>query len=142
MPIRLSKEHLGEVLAHARGDYPHECCGVLLGSAAGDEKVVASVHRLENVHEEGHERRYLISPDAMFRVEKEARAAGQSILGFYHSHPDHPAKPSEYDRDWAWPWYSYIIVAVAKGEPGEVTCWTLEDDRGAFQSEEIRTGDF
>lgn len=137
MSIRLSSEQMDAILAHAREDYPHECCGVMLGSASGDDKTVAAIRRLENVHEEGHERRFLISPESMFRVERDARAAGQSVLGFYHSHPDHPARPSEYDREWAWPWYSYIIVAVAKGEPGDVTCWTLDDDRGAFQAEEM-----
>jgi proteasome lid subunit RPN8/RPN11 len=91
---------------------------------------------MPNVHEEGHERRYLISPDAMFRLDREARAAGLQILGFYHSHPDHPAQPSEYDREWAWPWYSYIIISVLKGVPGVMTCWTLKDDRMAFEIEE------
>ena len=135
MSIRLSDGHLTEILAHAKEDYPRECCGVLLGAATGDNKAVAAIRQLENVHEEGHERRYLISPESMFQIERDARSAGQNILGFYHSHPDHPAIPSEYDREWAWPWYSYIIVAVTNGEPGDVTCWTLEDDRGAFQAE-------
>src|SRR5688572_14080146 len=111
MPIRLSEPHLAEINAHAREDYPYECCGVMLGSAVGDEKTVAAIRRLENVHDEGHERRFLISADAMFHVERDAREARLEILGFYHSHPDHPAQPSEYDREWAWPWYSYIIVA-------------------------------
>lgn len=137
MPIRLSDSLAAAIRAHAARDYPYECCGVLLGRVEGDTKIVTEVRALENVHDEGHERRYLISGEAMFRVEKEARANGLKTLGFYHSHPDHPARPSEYDREWAWPWYSYIIVAVASGEPQRMTCWTLDDDRQAFQRETI-----
>ncbi len=136
--IRLSEALRQEIRAHAARDYPHECCGVLLGTSEGDDKTVIELRPLENVHEEGHERRYLISPEQMFRLEREARSARWKILGFYHSHPDHPARPSEYDRDWAWPWYSYIITAVASGAPTEMTCWVLQEDRGSFQEEEIR----
>jgi proteasome lid subunit RPN8/RPN11 len=135
--IHLSEALNHSIREHGQKDYPHECCGVLLGTFKGDDKTVISLKALPNVHEEGHERRYLIAPDEMFRLDKEARAAGQSILGFYHSHPDHPARPSEYDREWAWPWYSYIIVSVVKGESKEMTCWALNEDRAAFDAEEI-----
>jgi proteasome lid subunit RPN8/RPN11 len=137
MAIRLSSEQMDEILAHARADYPHECCGVLLGSAKGDDKTVTAVRRVDNTHEEGHERRFLISADAMYQVERDARQSGSSVLGFYHSHPDHPARPSGYDREWAWPWYSYIIVNVTRGEPGDLTCWTLEDEDAEFEAEEV-----
>jgi proteasome lid subunit RPN8/RPN11 len=137
VPIRLSDSLGAAIRAHAARDYPHECCGVLLGQVEGETKIVTEMRALENVHEEGHERRYLISPEAMFRVEREARANGLKTLGFYHSHPDHPARPSEYDREWAWPWYSYIIVAVVRGESQQMTCWTLDDDRQTFQEEAI-----
>lgn len=134
--IRLSDALETEIRAHAARDYPHECCGVLLGSLDGNTKVVETLRALPNVHAEGHERRYLIAPEEMFQLEREARAGGHKILGFYHSHPDHPARPSEYDRDWAWPWYSYLIVAVAQGEPQQMTGWTLDDDRTTFHPEE------
>lgn len=137
MPIRLSSAQMDAILAHARDDYPYECCGVMVGSAKGDVKTVETVRRLPNVHDDGHERRFLIAPESMYEVERDARAAGQEILGFYHSHPDHPAQPSEYDREWAWPWYSYIIVSVQKGEPADVTNWTLREDRTAYEAEEI-----
>ncbi len=140
MAIRLNPAQEIEILAHAAREYPYECCGVLLGQVEAETKVVTALKPLANVHEEGHERRYLIAPDEMFRLEREARAERIKILGFYHSHPDHPARPSEYDREWAWPWYSYIIVTVAKGIPGEMMCWTLDDDRQAFEVEEIGTG--
>ncbi len=136
MAIRLSDELIEAIREHARQDYPYECCGVLLGNVEGETKRVSALRPMSNVHEEGHERRYLISPDAMFRLEREARATGLQILGFYHSHPDHPAQPSEYDREWAWTWYTYIIVSVQRGEPGEMTFWMLQDDRMAFVREQ------
>lgn len=157
--VQLSDGVEADIRAHAARDYPYECCGVLLGTVEKETevrtplklgalvqvkqvlerevKVVTALRAMPNVHAEGHERRYLISPEEMFQLERDSRASGLKILGFYHSHPDHPARPSEYDREWAWPWYSYIIVAVAKGEPQAITCWTLDDDRGAFQEEEI-----
>ncbi len=135
--IRLSEPLLRQLREHGVSEYPYECCGVLLGSADGNTKTVTELRPVKNVHEEGHERRFLISPHDMFGIEREARALGVKVLGFYHSHPDHPARPSEYDRDWAWPWYSYIITSVASGEPGDTTCWTLREDRSAFTQEEI-----
>lgn len=136
MAIRLSKAVADEIRAHAAHDYPYECCGVLLGEVQGTLKVVTAIKPLENVHEEGHERRFRIDEKAMFQLMREERAGGPKILGFYHSHPDHPARPSGYDLEWASPWYSYIIVAVAKGTPQEMTCWTLNDDGQAFEPEE------
>lgn len=156
MAIRLSEPLEAEIRAHAARDFPYECCGVLLGAveremlmthhpedadtcdmevAPVEVKEVRRLQALPNVHEDGHERRFLIAPEEMFRLEREARAGGLKILGFYHSHPNHPARPSEYDRDWAWPWYSYIIVNSTEGETGDMTFWTLDEDRGAFQPE-------
>ncbi len=109
----------------------------MLGTIEGDLKVVRKLNEIPNVHEDGHERRYLISPDEMFRLEREARSGGLKILGFYHSHPDHPARPSGYDRDWAWPWYSYIIVSSRQGVTGEMTCWELDEERNAFAAEKL-----
>jgi proteasome lid subunit RPN8/RPN11 len=139
MAIRLSDKLAEAIWEHARRDYPYECCGVLLGTVEGETKHVSALRPMPNAHEEGHERRYLIAPEEMFRLERETRDAGLQILGFYHSHPDHPAQPSEYDREWAWPWYTYIIVSIHTGEPGDMTCWSLRDDRSAFESEERLT---
>ena len=138
MPIRLSSALEAEIRDHGARDYPYECCGVLLGDVERGTgvKVVQGLKPLPNVHEEGHERRFLIAPEEMLALERAARAGGPKVLGFYHSHPDHPARPSDYDRDWAWPWYSYIIVAVAKGVPADMTFWTLDEERNAFSAEE------
>ena len=137
MAIQLSKTLMNDIHAHAASDFPHECCGVMVGTARGDRKSVTALHKAENVHEDGHERRYLISPDQFMKIDRDARNAGETIVGIYHSHPNHPAMPSGYDREWAWPWYSYIIVSVMDGIVDETTNWVLLDDRTAFEAENI-----
>ncbi|HLJ55164.1 MAG TPA: M67 family metallopeptidase [Chthonomonadaceae bacterium] len=87
----------------------------------------------------GQERRFMISPQTMFALMQEERRTKRKVVGFYHSHPDHPARPSEYDRAWAMPWYSYIIVSVRGGQPAEMTNWILADDGSRFDPEEIQT---
>jgi proteasome lid subunit RPN8/RPN11 len=91
----------------------------------------------ENSRADSRHKRYLISPRDFFEAEKEARKAGLDVIGVYHSHPDHPARPSEFDREHAFPWYSYIIVSVAQGEPRDLTSWTLREDRSAFDHEDV-----
>ncbi|MGH9353636.1 MAG: M67 family metallopeptidase, partial [Terriglobia bacterium] len=81
--------------------------------------------------------RFLIDPDDLRRAEKDARGRGIETVGFYHSHPDHPARPSEYDRDHAFPWYSYVIIAVEAGKAGRYTSWVLRDDRTQFDEERL-----
>jgi proteasome lid subunit RPN8/RPN11 len=81
--------------------------------------------------------RFLIDPVDQIRVEKDARARGLEVLGYYHSHPDHPARPSVYDRDHAWPWYSYVIISVQRGEPKEFASWVLAEERSRFDPEPI-----
>ena len=137
MAIRLSDELRAAIRRHAGKEYPHECCGAMLGTVESGVKVISELQEIENTHEEAHERRYSISPDAMFRIEKHARATGLTVLGFYHSHPDHPARPSDYDREWAWPSYSYVIVSVERGIPAEMTCWQLDANDEYFEVEEI-----
>jgi proteasome lid subunit RPN8/RPN11 len=136
--IRLSAEQIAAIRAHGEAAFPYECCGALLGDVEGEARIVRELRRLDNVHEEGHERRYLVSPDAMFALMREERATGRKVLGFYHSHPDHPAEPSVYDRDWATPWYTYVIVSVMAGVAQNMTAWQLGDDRSAFLPREIR----
>lgn len=137
--IHLSEAQIEAIRAHGAQDFPHECCGVILGDVEAGVKIVRELRPLPNVHEEGHERRYLVSPDAMFALLQEERRTRRKILGFYHSHPDHPAIPSPYDRDWASPWYTYIIVSVMQGNPEAMTAWQLNDDRQSFLPEEIET---
>ena len=142
---------------HGARAYPHECCGALLGrdrdNAPGDGptggpgtggpggpvREVMGLLPLDNRRDgEAARRRFLVTAEDHLRAEREARKRGLDIVGFYHSHPDHPSRPSEFDRDHALPWYSYLILRVAEGSPGETTSWRLADDRAAFEREPIR----
>ena len=114
---------------HGQETYPHECCGALVGRDAGVTEIVA----LPNTTEEGPRRRFLVRPSDYQMAERRARELGGELLGFYHSHPDHPARPSQYDLDHAWPTFAYIIVAVAAGAATEMTVWYLKDDRSRFE---------
>ena len=118
--------------------YPNECCGILFGRDVGAERRVERLERVTNsyaAHEQFH--RFSIEPKDLMRAEKSAAEAGQLVLGFYHSHPDHPARPSETDRQAAWPFYSYVIVSITKGEPLDMTCWVLDEATERFGKQEI-----
>lgn len=126
------------IRAHGERTYPHECCGLLLGRLDGDARRVTAAHEIENAREDGaRHNRYLIGPDDYLAGEKAARARGLDVLGFYHSHPDHPAWPSEFDREHAWPWYAYLIVAVAKGRSHDMNAFRLAEDRARFEPEPL-----
>ena len=118
---------------HGAEAYPHECCGALFGR----DGVVRASFALPNTTEEGPRRRFMVSPLDYREAERQASIAGGELLGFYHSHPDHPARPSQYDLDHAWPFFSYIIVAVRAGVPEDMTSWRLREDRSAFDPEEL-----
>ena len=118
---------------HGAETYPDECCGALIGR----DGVVTATFALPNTTEEGPRRRFLVRPDDYRQAEKHARDAGGDLLGFYHSHPDHPARPSQYDLDHAWPFFSYIIVSVQNGAPQDMTSWRLREDRSAFDQEDL-----
>ncbi len=125
---------------HARAEYPHECCGALLGREEGDTRLVEQVIRLTNERTEARERRFYVSPQQVLMAERRARELGLLLLGFYHSHPDHPAVPSEYDREHALPYYSYPILSVLQGEPTELRSWRLREDRSGYEEEAIERG--
>src|SRR6267143_7274523 len=104
------------IRAHGQETYPHECCGALVGRDGHVSAVVA----LPNTTEEGPRRRFLVRPSDYREAERRAAELGAELLGFYHSHPDHPARPSQYDLDHAWPTFAYVIVAVASGVAGDM----------------------
>ena len=133
----LTDEHREAIRLHGERGYPEEICGFLIGQSSGDTKTVARLLPIENIREENRRRRFEISPDDFYQADREARSSGEEIIGFYHSHPDHPARPSEYDREHAWPWYSYIIVAVHGGNAVDLTSWVVRDDGSQFDSEEL-----
>lgn len=118
---------------HGEETYPHECCGALVGTAGR----VTDAVPLPNTTEEGPRRRFLVRPSDYRTAEERARELGGDLLGFYHSHPDHPAKPSQYDLEHAWPTFAYIIVAVAAGRAGDMTVWFLREDRSRFEEGEL-----
>jgi proteasome lid subunit RPN8/RPN11 len=135
--LRLPGAVLEEIRHHGADAYPAECCGALIGrSGDADAKEVVRVwpavnRRTDDPH------RYLIAPDDLLRLEREVRADGLEIVGYYHSHPDHPAVPSAYDAAHAWPWYSYLIVRVEQGQPREAASYTLDPDRPLMHPEPL-----
>lgn len=133
MALTLSDASLMAIRDHGRDTYPNECCGALIGR----NDVVSATFALPNTTEEGPRRRFLVRPADYRAAESRAAAMGQELLGFYHSHPDHPARPSQYDLDHAWPSFSYVIVAVVNGEPGDVRSWRLRGDRSQFDEETV-----
>jgi proteasome lid subunit RPN8/RPN11 len=138
-PVRLSAAQRAEIDAHAAQTYPDECCGILLGRESDGARVVERLLPIDNQWDAGERRRrFLITPQDMLRAEREGRLTGLDVLGFYHSHPDAPARPSEFDREHAWPWYSYLIAGVVKGTVETLTGWQLHDDRAGYDEVEVR----
>ncbi|MDQ2731636.1 MAG: M67 family metallopeptidase [Armatimonadota bacterium] len=136
MAINLKPEHRQAMQRHAEETYPHECCGFLLGKDVDGVKQISSILQASNLRDDSPQNRYLIDPKDFLRADRQARAEGLDILGIYHSHPDHPARPSEFDREHAWPYYSYIIFAVHGGKVVDAHSWLLNEDRAAFDEEE------
>ena len=133
----ISKDTYDSIIEHAKKSYPHECCGVLLGSTADSKKVVRA-KAVENINKQRAKDRYEIDPRELLAVEKEARREGLEVMGFYHSHPDHPPRPSKFDRERGWPEYSYIIVAVSGSGETELKSWTFHSEDEPFREEEVR----
>ena len=123
--------------AHGHRDYPHECCGVLLGLEADGRKLVAEARALTNARTDSPRTRFLISPEEFRAAARYAEERGLDILGFYHSHPDSVPQPSEFDREHAWPWLSYVILSVEQGRPAVLSSWVLADDRSGFAKEDV-----
>lgn len=137
--IEISARHINEVRQHGERDYPFECCGLMLGRfTANGTKVVAETYPISNAREEEAKRnRFLIRPEELMRGEKYAREKGLDVVGFYHSHPDDRAVPSQYDLEHAWPTYSYIVVSVEQDQAVDLRSWEMESDRSRFSEEEI-----
>jgi proteasome lid subunit RPN8/RPN11 len=133
MSLSLQAGVADAIRAHGAETYPNECCGAFYGR----DGVVISTFALPNTTEEGPRRRFLVRPQDYRDAEKRATELKVDLLGFYHSHPDHPARPSQYDLDHAWPYFSYIIVAVRAGSPEDMTSWRLREDRSAFDEERL-----
>ena len=137
--LRFSPEIEDQIRAHGERDYPHECCGLLLGHFSESGKSCSEIYPISNAREEEAKRnRFLIRPEELLRGEQHAAAGNLEVVGFYHSHPDHPAIPSGYDLDHAWPVYSYIVVSVQAGQAADLRSWEMQSDRSRFDEEEIQ----
>jgi len=136
----LAPDHEKAVRADGEKAYPNECCGFLIGEIDGaGVKTVRRVQAIDNAREDGEQyHRFLIKPEDMMSAEKTARSMKLDVVGFYHSHPDHPAAPSGYDKDHALPFYSYVIVSVKQGKSEDLTSWELTTDRKEFAPEELK----
>ena len=138
MKIRINHLDLNNIKKHGEDDYPHECCGFLFGTSTNDTKTIMKIRPVQNSrNSENRHNRYLITPQEFLKAEHQARLDGLDIIGFYHSHPDAEARPSQYDLDYSWPVYSYLIVSVKNREAKEATCWQIKDDRSEFLQEEL-----
>jgi len=136
MTLRIPEGLLDEIRRHGEAAYPAECCGALAGRGGGEGKEVVRLapavnRRTDDPH------RYLIAPDDLRRLDAELRTEGLEIVGYYHSHPDHPAVPSAYDTAHAWPWYSYLIVRIEQGRAREAASYLLDDERPLLRSESL-----
>ncbi len=118
---------------HGVETFPHECCGALIGK----DDQVTSVFALPNTTDLGPRRRFLVSPKDYMMAERKASESGGELLGFYHSHPDHPARPSQFDLDHAFPNFHYVIVSVMSSVSAAMTVWFLKDDRSSFDEGEL-----
>ena len=135
--LKIADELARRIETHGVETYPHECCGALLGRDDDGSREIVDLLPLANRRDDSPRNRFEVTPDDVRLAEKTAREKRLDLLGWYHSHPDAPARPSEFDREHAWPWYSYIIVSVQKGVPRDMTSWRLQDDRAAYDPEAI-----
>ena len=137
--ITVPNQQLTEIREHGVRDYPYECCGLLLGHYTAAGKVVTETYPISNAREESAKRnRFLITPEELMRGERYAANHELEVVGFYHSHPDSPAVPSNYDLEHAWPTYSYIIVSTRAGHSTDLFSWEQQEDRSRFNQEEIK----
>lgn len=137
MLLKINHGIAERIRAHGAEGYPHEICGALLGREDGGEREILALFPLANQRDDSPRNRFSIATDDVLRAEAAARKQALDLVGWYHSHPDHPARPSEFDREHAWPWYSYVILRVAERQPREMTSWRLRDDRSGYEEERI-----
>ena len=136
MTLRLSGAVLDEIRRQGEQAYPAECCGLLAGRSGRHGKEVLRLRPVTNRRTDDP-RRYLISAEDLRGAARELESSGLEVIGFYHSHPDHPAVPSGFDQEHAWPWYSYLIVQVEGGRSGDIASWVLKDDRSEMRAESL-----
>jgi proteasome lid subunit RPN8/RPN11 len=139
-PLTLTHPQKQQIEREGVAAYPNECCGILYGSERDGQRVISQLEPVANAFDAAEQyHRFSISPQQLMQAERKASDRHEMVLGFYHSHPDHPARPSEYDRQHAWPFYSYVIVAIEKARPAAMTSWLLDDQTEQFLQQPIST---
>ncbi len=139
MALKIGSDLLSQIHAHGESAYPEEGAGLLFGTADGEDKTITAIFPMGNAREDAaRHNRYLLTPQDYLRGEQEAARRGLDVLGVFHSHPDHPNRPSEFDREWAMPWFSYIITTVETGTAIASRSWRLAEDRSSFIEEPIQ----
>lgn len=128
----MSDDTVKKIELHAERTYPDECCGILLGRSKEDNHSITDCMALDNSQDDNRSRRFLITPDQYRAAEETATRTGRELLGFYHSHPDHPASPSAFDTEAALPWFTYLILSVINGTASTLTAWQLDENRARF----------
>ena len=140
-PLVLPKSLARQIEQEGVASFPNECCGILYGHDERDRRVVTRIEPVVNEFESDEQyHRFLITPATLMKAEKTAAKNGELVLGFYHSHPDHPAIFSQYDKDHGWPFYSYVITSIMKREPAEMSCWIMDDATEQFVRQDIVPG--
>jgi proteasome lid subunit RPN8/RPN11 len=139
MALKITQQQLAAIARQGEMTYPYEGGGLLIGRVAGDgAKVVEEIKPFANQRETEAQHNRILITDTMYREgEAYAESKGLDLIGFFHSHPDHPARPSEFDREHALPWWSYVIVSIHQGQAGDLFSWQLRDDRSQFDQEQI-----
>ena len=137
--LKIGDTLMRRIEAHGVETFPYECCGALLGRDDDSGREVKELFALSNRRDDSPRNRFEITPEDVLLAERTAREKKLDLIGWYHSHPNAPARPSEFDREHAWPWYSYIIVSIRDGAPKEMTSWRLQDDRSAYDPEAIES---
>ena len=140
-PVILTPSQKQQIESEGSAIYPNECCGIIYGRELAGQRIVEELEAVENEFEAGEQyHRFSITPKTLMLAERKC-TNGRLVLGFYHSHPDHPARPSEYDRVHGWPFYSYVIVAIHKKQAVDMTCWQLDEVTEQFVNQEISITD-
>jgi proteasome lid subunit RPN8/RPN11 len=137
-PLLLSEQLKSRIEEEGSAAWPHECCGVMIGRDGPDGRIVERLEPMANVWDAAEQRRrFAIDPKQLMKIDRDVAAEGKVVLGFYHSHPNHPARPSETDRMFGWPFYSYVIVSIQERQPAEMTCWVLDESTEQFTEQKI-----
>jgi proteasome lid subunit RPN8/RPN11 len=137
LTLRIARSVMEEVRRHLEAGYPHEACGALVGHPGDGDHQVVEFHPIRNMVHDRPWDRYALDPLEQLRIQKAAEARGLEIIGFAHSHPDHPARPSRFDAEQGWPFYSYLVASIVNGKLAEATSWLLDDMEKVFREEPL-----